>query len=183
MAQSLRSTFALALVVPVALAMASLAGCGSPQKPAVFATSAKIDTGVDTVARTLATEGFSTSHVDRQAGIVHTEWKDTGFLYGQVQQRNATIVRRFTVVLAPQGEGSQVTVRMDVKRCAQGGFSIDGAEVRGPCEETDVVPEKMQEELDMLGGKVRSALSTSASAPPAEGAPAPGPVSNNSQQL
>lgn len=179
MTHSLRLRFAL----PAVLALASLVGCGSPQKPAVFATSAKIDTGVDAVARALATEGYAASHIDRQAGIVHTEWKDTGFLYGQVQQRNATIVRRFTVVLAPQGEGSQVTVRMDVKRCAQGGFSIDGADVRGPCEETEIVPEKMQEELDILGGKVRTALSASASPSPTEAAPAPGAVSNNSQQL
>ncbi|AKV04205.1 hypothetical protein AKJ09_10868 [Labilithrix luteola] len=177
MTQSLRS---LRSICSLAFAVATLVGCGSPQKPAVFATSAKIDTGVDTVARTLASEGYSTAHVDRQAGIVHTEWKDTGFLYGQVQQRNATLVRRFTVVLAPQGEGSQVTVRMDLKRCAQGGFSIDGAEVRGPCEEAELVPEKMQEELDLLGGKVRTALSAPVAAP-ADGTPAP--VSSNSTQL
>ena len=56
--------------------------CGGPQKPVTFVTSAKAESAVDTVSRTLAAEGQTPANVDRQANIVQTEWKDTGFGYG-----------------------------------------------------------------------------------------------------
>ena len=149
-----------ALVVLASLALASVAGCGSPQRAVTFATAAKVETGLDVVSRTLAAEGHGSPAVDRQAGIAHTEWKDTGFLYGQVQGTTASIVRRFTVVLAPSAEGANVTVRIDAKRCAQGGFSIEGSEVRGPCEEMSVIPERFQDEIDSLGAKLQNALAS-----------------------
>jgi hypothetical protein len=146
---------ALLLVGLVTLSLA----CGAPQKPATFVTSAPLESGIDVVSRTLAANGFLTPAVDRQAGIVSTEWKDTGFLYGQVQGGGpATIVRRFTVVLAPAGQGANVTVRMDAKRCAQQGFVLEGTEVRGRCEEMDAIPGKFQLEVDALAAKVQQAL-------------------------
>jgi hypothetical protein len=69
-------------------------GCGSPQKPVTFLTSAKAETAIDVVNRTLAAEGHTPAGGDRQANIVQTEWKDTGFLYGQVQNTPASIVGR-----------------------------------------------------------------------------------------
>jgi hypothetical protein len=30
--------------------------------------------------------------------------------------------------------------------------------VRGPCEELSVIPERLQEEVDALGGKIQNAL-------------------------
>jgi hypothetical protein len=121
-------------------------------------TSARPDAGLDTVSRTLAAEGHGQGTVDRQAGIAYSQWKDTGFLFGQVQGVSASIVRRFTVILAPSGDGSSVVVRMDAKRCAQGGYSIEGSEVRGPCEEMTDIPGSFQEEVDALGGKIKQAL-------------------------
>ena len=151
------------------LGLATLSfACGSPQRPVTFVTSANVDGGVDVVSRTLAAEGHSSPVVNRQAGIINTEWKDTGFLFGQVQGAPATIVRRFTVVLAPAGQGANVTVRMDGKRCAQGSFTIEGADVKGSCEEMTVVVEKHQLEVDALGAKVQQAL---AAAPAGSKAP------------
>jgi hypothetical protein len=138
-----------------------LLACGSPQRPATFITSAKVDSGVDIVGRTLAAEGHNPTNVDRQMGLVVTEWKDTGFLFGQTQSSPstpATIVRRFTIILAPSGQGANVTVRMDAKRCTQGAFKTDGKEVEGSCEELTVLPGSFQEEIDKLGAKVQKAL-------------------------
>jgi hypothetical protein len=135
-----------------------ISACGAPQKPVTFVTSAKAETAVDTVSRTLAAEGQTPANVDRQLGIVQTEWKDTGFLYGQVQGVNATIVRRYTVTLAPSAAGANVTLRVDAKRCPQGGYTVGGTEIRGTCEDAPAIPESMQTDLDALGAKIRSAL-------------------------
>jgi hypothetical protein len=146
----------------LALALGLLAGgCGSAQRPVSFVTSAKSDGALDTVSRTLAAEGHTPANVDRQANIVQTEWKDTGYLYGQVQNTTATIVRRFTVTIAPANEGANVTVRIDGKRCPQGGYTVGSTEVRGTCEELTMIPGKFQEELDALGRKLQQALGTS----------------------
>lgn len=135
--------------------------CGAPQKPVTFTTSATLDSGIDVVSRTLAANGFLSPGVDRQAGIVTTEWKDTGFMYGQVQGGTATIVRRFVVVLAPAGQGANVTVRVDAKRCSPQGFVIENAEVHGHCEEMSDIPGKFQMEVDALAAKVQQALAAS----------------------
>jgi hypothetical protein len=135
----------------------AIVGCGAPQRPVAFATSATTAAELDAVVRTFAAEGFSTQAVDYKAGVAHSEWKDTGLLFGQVQGASATIVRRFTVVVSPAGSGSSVIVRTDAKRCAQGGFSFVAQEVRGPCEELNVIPERMQHDLDALGAKLRTA--------------------------
>jgi hypothetical protein len=155
----MHKTFALLALVLVPLSLA----CGAPQKPATFVTSAPLEGGIDVVSRTLAANGFLSPGVDRQSGIVTTEWKDTGFMYGQVQGSTATVVRRFVVVLAPASQGTTVTVRVDAKRCTQQGFVIENAEVHGRCEEMSLIPEKFQLEVDALAAKVQQALATAPS--------------------
>jgi hypothetical protein len=146
-----------------------LVACGSPQKPVTFTTSANAEAGLDEVSRILAAEGHQTTNVDRRAGIVYSEYKDSGFLYGQIQNQPATMVRRFIVVLSPAGGGSNVTVRMDAKRCARGAFTISRGEVSGTCEEMDAIPDSFQAEIDSLGAKVKNGLG--GGAPPAASAP------------
>ncbi len=133
-------------------------GCGSPQRPVTFLTSAKPESAIDTVSRTLAAEGQAPASADRQANIIQTEWKDTGFMYGQIQNTTATIVRRYTVTLAPTNDGSNVTVRVDTKRCPKDGFTVNGNEVRGTCEESTAIPGQLQDDLDDLAAKIRVAL-------------------------
>jgi len=135
-----------------------------------------VDTALDTVSRTLAAEGQTPAATDRAANIVTTEWKDTGFRYGMIQGVSATILRRYTVTLAPAGEGSNVTVRIDAKRCQQGGFTIGGTDVRGLCEEQTDLPGSMQKELDALGAKMRTALGAPAAGAAAPAAPAATPA-------
>ncbi len=150
----MRLSSRLALIASLVLTSA----CGAPQKPVTFATSTKPDAGLDVVSRTLAAEGQGNPSVDRQAGIARTDWQDTGYLFGEVNGKSASIVRRFTVVLAPTTNDSSVTVRIDAKRCAQGHFAIKEAEVRGQCVEMSVVPTHFQEEVDALGEKLRNAF-------------------------
>jgi hypothetical protein len=142
------------------LSLGFATACGALEKPVTFATSVAPDAAIDTVSRTLASEGQAPRNVDRQANIVETEWKDTGYLYGQVHGTDATIVRRFTVTLAPSAEGSLTSVRMDAKRCARGAFVPGSSDPRGPCEEMTVIPGSMQTDLDGLGAKLRAALAT-----------------------
>jgi len=156
--------------VLVALALGT--ACGSTQKPVTFLTSASVDSGIDIVSRTLAAEGHSATSTDRQTGIILTEWQDTGYGYGFVHQNQpANIVRRYVVILAPSGNGANVTVRIDTKRCAQGWSSMAGVDRQGPwivnlpgqyCEESPMIPGSFQEDIDALAGKIQQALATSA---------------------
>lgn len=150
-----------------------VSACGAPQRPVVFTTSAKVETGVDSVSRALAAAGQTPTHVDRTANIVQTEWKDTGFLYGQIQGVTASVVRRYTVTLAPTTDGSDVTVRVDLKRCQQGGYSVGLTEIRGACEEMSLVPPNMQDDLNAVGEKVRGALGATPAPRPAPTAQPP----------
>ena len=129
----------------------ALVACVSPQTPVTFLTPTMPARALDTVVRTLAAEGQSPASVDRQANVVQTEWQNTGFGYGQVQGVNATIVRRYTVTLALWEAGTNVTVRMDAKRCPAG-------DLRATCEEASGIPGSMQKDLDALGAKLRAAL-------------------------
>lgn len=152
------------LLLELALALGvSVLGCGSPQKPVMFITSANADGAIDTVSRTLAAQGHTPANVDRQSNITQTEWKDTGFLFGQVQNTSATVVRRYTVTVAPASEGANVKVRMDGKRSPQGGDTVGSTEVRGTCEELSLIPDRFQEQLDSLGRKLKQALGTDGS--------------------
>ena len=150
-------TLGFAAVSLSLVALVALVACGVEQKPATFVTSGTPEASIDTVARTLAANGHTAPGVDRRTGIVNTEWKDTGFGYGQVNGANATIVRRFTVVLSPAAQGSSVTVRIDAKRCGAG-FTIENNDVKGSCEEISALPGSFQADIDSLSAKIQAAL-------------------------
>lgn len=145
------------LVLSVGI-LAALGACAQAQRPVTFKSHQPAEQALDTLVRTLAEEGQSVERVDHKAGVVETQWQDTGFLYGQVQNQTASLVRRYVAVVAPSGS---VTLRVDVKRCAQGGFTIGSTDVRGACEAFDGVVTKQQEELDALGARLQGALDRS----------------------
>jgi hypothetical protein len=124
--------------------------------PFTFVSAAAADTGVDTVARTLAAEGQPPAQVDRQLHIVQTEWRDTGV------GNDETIVRRYMVTLDPGPAGTNVTVRIDAKICPKGGYTIGGTEIRGTCREANFITPGMQTDVDTLGAKIRQALGAAA---------------------
>jgi hypothetical protein len=141
----------------IVFAMALVCGCAQEQRVVRFVVPSAADP-IDTLTRALAQSGYTPAGVDRQSGIVTTRWEDTGFLYGQLQNVGATIVRRYTITVGPASTGSEVLVRADTQRCAQGTAVITDAGVNGVCERMDGLVPKHQEDLDELGGKLRQAL-------------------------
>ncbi|MDI1442623.1 hypothetical protein [Polyangium sp. 6x1] len=129
-----------------------------PQQPYKFTAASGDGDPVDVVARQLASEGYAPDTVDKELGILHTQWQDTGLNYGRVQDTTATLVRRFTVTIARGANGSDILVRADLQRCPKGRFTIDSTGVRGPCVTTDEHYQRNQKELDGLGVRLRTAL-------------------------
>jgi hypothetical protein len=132
---------------------ALLAACGAPQKPIEIAGAPPAD-AKSRVSAALASEGHVPDANASNDNLVVTEWRDTGFNYGFVDQQKATIVRRFLVSISP----TSTTVRLDAKRCAVGGYSIEGVDVRGRCEDVADIPAPIQTELDKVGAKLQTAL-------------------------
>ncbi len=130
------------------------------QRPFQFAAAPSKGDAIETVVRTLAANGQASTAVDREAGVVHTRWQDTGFGYGFIGGVRAMIVRRFTVAIAPAAAGSVVAVRLDAQRCTEGGFTIGDLDVRGPCEPMAEVVPAHQHDLDQLGATLQRALVT-----------------------
>ena len=130
-----------------------LAGCPSAQTPYSFTASSESGAAVDTAARTLAAQGYEVGRADRQSGIVTSKW----VAYGQADA-NGILVHRFTVILAPAGQGSNVTIRMDVEHCPPGGYNVGDVEVKGTCQVIDGVFPGDQKAIDALGAKLKAAL-------------------------
>ena len=135
------------------LILLALAACGAPQKPAEIAGPPPAAARAR-VSAALAAEGHVPDAANSTDALVVTEWRDTGFGYGFVDGQKATIVRRFLVAIGP----SSTTVRIDAKKCAVGGYTIEGVDIRGRCEDTPEIPGPMQTELDGLAAKVKTAL-------------------------
>lgn len=153
------------------LLLGLVAGCAATQQPYRFSAPATSEAAVAAVVRALAQNGLTTTAVDPRAGVVHTQWQDTGFMYGQVGNATATIVRRYIVTLSPSATGSDIQVRADTQRCAQGSFATDGAgALQAGCEAMNGLVPKHQQELDALGAQLRSALGGAAAATPAPSA-------------
>lgn len=156
------SSFAVVSVV-------ALSGCLQTQRAHTF-HFATTEVPVEQVSRALATMGHPPADTNQSSGIVTTQWVDTGFLYGQVQGQSATLVRRYLVVVTPQGE---VTTRAELQQCPRGGFTIGGVAIRGTCQGVDGIPESMQRELDQIAEDLRRAVGGSDVAnippPPANG--------------
>lgn len=150
-------------VLPLAVVLVALvaAGCAQPQRPFRFGLSQGVDAPINAVAGALASEGYPPVEVDRQTGVISTQWQDTGFLYGYVDQVATTVVRRWLVVVSTSGSRPEVTLRMDAKNCVPGGFSIGDLDFRR-CVQMEGMVEAHQRELDELGRKLERALGTSA---------------------
>ncbi len=143
----------------VSLGSLLLVGCAHPQQAYRFPVVSKSDEPVlEKVARTLAAQGQQVTSVDPNAGVVYTRWQDTGFMYGQIQNAAANIVRRYVITWAPGKEGGEMQVRQESQRCAQGMFSIGDAGLQGACQLMDGVVPKHQEDLDTLGRELQGAL-------------------------
>lgn len=140
----------------IAMVMVGVVGCAQPQRPVNFTVPTKEDT-LDRMARALAAEGLETTTIDPQLHLLYTRWQDTGFMYGQVNNRTATVVRRYMVMVNPQQDNQQVTVRMEAKRCTPGLLTWNDVDVRGQCVVMDGLVPQHQAELDQLGARLAQA--------------------------
>lgn len=141
----------------LAFATVTLVACAHPQLAYRFeAPSAGPEPLLPKLSRALAAQGQQVLSVDDQAGVLYTRWQDTGFMYGQIQNAPANIVRRYVVTVQP-GAVAQVQVRQESQRCGQGQFSIGDQGVQGACVAMDGLVEKHQHELDTLGAQLQAA--------------------------
>lgn len=137
-------------------ALVTIAACAQPQRPVEFTVAARAEDPFDTMVRALAANGLTPANVDRQAGVIQTQWQDTGFLYGQIAGVNATIVRRYAITLSRGAQGTNLLLRADTQRCAQGTFNVV-APGSGACEGMEGLVPPHQEALDALGARLRQA--------------------------
>lgn len=141
--------FALKLVAIGAL----LVGCVSAQRPYSFSVP-HAQGDLNAAVRALAAEGYAAQVIDEQAGVVHTEWKESGDYWG-----GKPVVQRYTIVVNPvAGAGAQVIVRAERKACEQYAYEIVGPELQGSCESADYLTGGQQQELEALGERVRAAM-------------------------
>lgn len=155
---SLASTARLCAVLALPLA----AGCVQPQRPYTFSAPPGAEAPIDTLVRAMATEGLQPAIIAPHLGIVHSRWDHQGECY-MPDQRNGTLMRRFTAAVAPTtSSGNTVTVRADVQCCESGEVSADGSLVRGPCAVLPQIFEAHQREVDELGFALQQAMAHSA---------------------
>jgi hypothetical protein len=131
-----------------------LASCAQQQQAYRFALAQPPP--VDNIATALTSAGQSVAATNPGAGIVQTEWRDTGFNYGFVQGAAATIVRRYVVTVLRQPAQTVVQVHADVQKCAQA--TVKPTEVIGTCEAMEGLVPKHQDELNVLGVQLKQTL-------------------------
>jgi hypothetical protein len=140
------------------LAAVFAAACASSQEPYQFTIAEPSAVSVDDLVRALAQQGQQAAEIDEYAGVVYTIWQDTGFLYGEVDDEDATIVRRYVATLQHGEAAASVQLRIDSMRCAPDRFDIDGYRLEGRCEQMSGVVSAHQRELDELGQRVEAAI-------------------------
>jgi hypothetical protein len=134
--------------------------CMVAVKPTLLTTSKPNDEVVNIAVRTLAQHGFTTSRIDEAAGVVMTDWQATDFLLGSGPTgRDAYVVRRFLVTVAPAGGASEVRVTVEDMRCEDPGMvtAHDSGEHAGCAAVEGIVPPD-QEKLDAVGADLERAL-------------------------
>jgi hypothetical protein len=143
---------------PLLLAGALLLGCAEPQRPYQFSTAPMAREPIDALAAALTQFGQTPVVVDPQTGTLHTRWVDTGVHLGQVQNRDATLVRRYTATLVRGSFGNEVTVSADVKRCVLRDFVLTEIDVQGTCQALERLPQPQRQELIRLGQRIEQAM-------------------------
>src|SRR5262245_5571732 len=75
-----------------------LLGCAETQRPVSFGLK-QPPTSLEAIAGALTSLGHNVAASNPQAGVVQTEWRDTGFGYGFINDVGATIVRRYVLTV------------------------------------------------------------------------------------
>lgn len=144
------------------LALLTLSACTQAQRPYSFRAPTTEATAMGTVARVLADEGYEVQRTNQSLGVLQTNWKEStdSCYHPGPDARTAYIVRRYTATLAPSGEASDVTLRLEKKCCPDTG--IPAAEPN--CIDLEGAHDAQQRELDALGARLQAALASPAPA-------------------
>ena len=150
---------ALPLLMSAALA---LAACGGDQQRPYHFTASRgtdIDNSFERVARALADLGHTPVTVERGSGLITTKWEDTGMSFGLVEGKTATLVKRFHLTVQKGASGDEVTVKIELKKCAEGFTIKEDTDLVGTCEAMGDLPDPQQREVDQLGQGLEQTLS------------------------
>ncbi|MBN2497990.1 MAG: hypothetical protein JXR96_25585 [Deltaproteobacteria bacterium] len=132
-----------------------LPGCVHTQKPVRFDGPAAL--ALEVLARELEALGVETADMDEPAGVLETRWQDTGFLYGFVGEQEATLFRRYVVVLQRRPADTGLTLRADVRACPRSAGHTTGR-LPAACKPVDGLVDSHQQELKRLGAELQRAL-------------------------
>jgi hypothetical protein len=134
------------------LALLCVVGCAHAVRPVVFASPVPSDSAIEETARVLGARGYVVALMDEDAGVVQTEWQSTAYRYGTGPHgADAHITRRFSVRIAPSGEGSLVTAYGEDLSC-------EGTGDVGSCDRVDGVVGPDQEEIERIAADLERVL-------------------------
>ncbi|HOX47425.1 MAG TPA: hypothetical protein PK668_27775 [Myxococcota bacterium] len=151
------------------LALALPAACVHAQKPVRFDGPAAL--ALEVLSQELEGLGLQTAEMDERDAVLRTRWLDTGFRYGFVDEREATIFRRYTLVLQRRPADTALTLRAEVATCPRGAAAFGGVELPASCQPMEGVLEDHQQELERLGLELQQALARLRPSPEAAGQP------------
>lgn len=137
----------------------SLIGCGPPpQRPFVFTTPQMAREPVEALATAMRDSGYLPVHVDGAQGLVQGRWDDTRHRGKPLQEKETTVVRRFTARLDRGRFGHEVTLSVEAQRCVINAFTLTETDVTGTCEPLARVPKAQENELHRLGNRLQQLM-------------------------
>jgi len=149
------------------LALSLPAACVHTQAPVRLDGPASL--ALEVLARELESLGLETADMDEPGGLLKTRWQDTGFRYGFVGEREATLFRRYAVVLQRRPADTGLTLRAEVAACPRGAAAFGGERLPVSCQPVEGLVEDHQRELERLGGELQGALARLRPSPEAAG--------------
>lgn len=149
----------LALVLAGGALGGALVGCGPPpQRPFVFTTPQMAREPVEALATAMRDSGYIPVHVDGAQGLVQGRWDDTRHRAKPLQEKETTVVRRFTAKLDRGRFGHEVTLSVEAQRCVINSFTLTETDVTGTCEPLARVPKAQENELRRLGNRLQQLM-------------------------
>lgn len=154
-----RAVGAAAVVVGLVVGAGLAPGCHPPpQRPFVFNTPTMAREPVEALTTAMRETGHPAVHVDGQQGIVRGRWDDTGQRSKPLNDRETTVIRRFTAKLDRGRFGNEVTLSSEVQRCVINAFTLTETDVTGTCEPLDRLPPEAVAELKRVGSRLEKLM-------------------------
>lgn len=152
----MRSIVCAPVVGLVSVLLGGVCGCTPPpQRPYVFNTPQMAREPIEALTTAMRDSGHVAVHVDGAQGLVQGRWDDTRQRAKPIDDKETTIVRRFTARLERGSFGHEVTLSAEAQRCVINAFTLTETDVTGSCEALPRLPARQEEELKKLGGRLQ----------------------------